>query len=255
MRPRYSICITHYNNAPTIARALEQIVNQIDDSFEIIVADNMSNDGSENVLQEYAKKKKIKLIRKRCTRGEGRQIAHELATGDYEIAQIDLDDFMEPKLKLLLEFYDRRAEGKLLKVVPKPITIAPLQLITDIGGWRNLQRCEDWDIWSRAAKINKFCWAHFKVIEKSNESRHPERRTKIGRMRASYINNREMVRLGRKIDESKPLHEKVALLLARIRSASLENYRDPFNLVFDSRDPTYELSSGEEYPGAQVTQL
>ena len=59
MRPTYSICITHYNNAPVIERALERIVSQTDDDFEIIVADNMSNDGSEKVLQEYAKKKKI----------------------------------------------------------------------------------------------------------------------------------------------------------------------------------------------------
>ena len=254
MRPTYSICITHYNNAPTIERALERILSQTDDDFEIIIADNMSTDGSENVLQGYAKERKIKLIRKRCTRGMGRQIAHQLATGDYEIAQIDLDDIIEPKLKPLLEFYHRRAEGKLLKVVPKPITIGPLQLITDIGGWRNLQRCEDWDIWSRAAKIDKFCWTHFRMTEKSNENRHLERKTKIGRMRASYINNREMVRLGRKLEESKPFHEKVALLLARIRSASLENYRDPFNLGFDSRDPNYELSK-DEYPNPPGTQL
>lgn len=243
MRPTYSICITHYNNAPMIERALERMVSQIDDDFEIIVADNMSNDGSENILQKYAKENKIKLIRKSCTRGMGRQFAHELATGAYEIAQIDLDVIIEPKLKPLLEFYHRLAEGKLLKVVvPKPITIAPLQLISDVGGWRNLQRCEDWDIWSRAAKIKKFCWARFPMIEKSNEYEHPERKTRIGKMRASYMNNREMVRLGRKLDEAKPLHEKVALFLARLGSMPLEKYRDPFNLKFDSRDPKYELS-------------
>ncbi len=242
MSPTYSICITHYNNGPMIERALERIVSQTNDEFEIIVADNMSNDGSENILQEYANKKKITLIRKSCTRGMGRQLAHELASGDYEIAQIDLDDILEPRLRSLLEFYHSRAEGKLLKVVPKPITIAPLQLISDVGGWRNLQRCEDWDIWSRAAKIKKFCWAHFRMTEKTSENRHPERKTRIGRMRASYINNREMVRLGRKLDEAKPLHEKVALFLARLGSTSLEKYRDPFNLKFDSRDPKYQLS-------------
>jgi len=93
------------------------------------------------------------------------------------------------------------------------------------------------------------------MTEKSNENRHPERTTKIGGLKASYINNREMVRLGRKIDESKPLHEKLALFLARIRSASLENYRDPFNLGFDSRDRSYELSSEDEYPSPRGTLL
>jgi len=56
---KYSICITHYNNYPTVEASLNSILNQIDDNFEVIVIDNFSNDGSERILKNFSEQEKI----------------------------------------------------------------------------------------------------------------------------------------------------------------------------------------------------
>ena len=90
-RPRYSICMTTYNAKNTIESCFESLLRQIDDRFKIIVVDNLSYDGSEKYLEKLAEKGKIRLIRQKCTRGLGRQIAAESALGDVLIQQVDAD--------------------------------------------------------------------------------------------------------------------------------------------------------------------
>src|SRR5437870_11443577 len=68
---KYSICVTNYNNAPTLRQSVESILNQIDSSFEIVVVYNKSTDGSQLVLREHSDSGKLKLISARCSRGEG----------------------------------------------------------------------------------------------------------------------------------------------------------------------------------------
>ena len=50
----YSICITNFNSKNTLKRCLDSIICQIDSNFEIIISDNFSNDGSAEILEEYA---------------------------------------------------------------------------------------------------------------------------------------------------------------------------------------------------------
>src|SRR2546428_13910234 len=96
MNPKYSICVTHYNNAPTLRQSLDCVLNQIDDRFEVIIVDNLSSDGSANILQDYSLREKITLIRRRCSRGRARQTAFENSSGDYVIANLDMDDVGRP---------------------------------------------------------------------------------------------------------------------------------------------------------------
>lgn len=225
-----------------IRRALESILTQIDDRFEVVIVDSLSNDGSEKVLDEFEASNKIRLFRTRCTRGRGRQIAHESAIGEYEIAQIDLDDVMLPNLNEMLRIYHDRCEGILIRTNKKPVTVAPRLLITELGGWSDLQNGEDWDLWSRAARNEKYGWISFGTIER-NPVRHPERRSTRGKIKESYLTNRDRIRLGRRLrggPEPRSFLVNLIIAFAWLRTRFMKSYTDPFNKGFNSLDSKYE---------------
>ena len=115
---------------------------------EIVVVDAESTDGQITILQEYASSGLIKLIVKRCNRGEGRQIAFAESKGDYTVAGIDTDDVVGPELNRLLALYHKEYEGLVLKATG--VTIAPRNVVESLGGWKPLARAEDFDFWKRA---------------------------------------------------------------------------------------------------------
>jgi glycosyltransferase involved in cell wall biosynthesis len=254
IRPRYSICITHYNNAPTVRWALESILNQIDDDFEVVVVDNESTDGSFEILKEFANSGRIKLIRAKSSRGKGREIAFENSKGEYVVANLDMDDVFKPRLRELLTQYHNVAEGKLLWAYSRmkgkgfwggeSFTITTRELLKEIGGWRDLQILEDRELCSRAAREGKFCTGTFALLESTNM--HEERtRTRIARLRWRYVRYREILRCGFPMqlwNKNETWKQKSIKVLMRIFVLPFyETYRDPFNYDFDSDDPKYSL--------------
>jgi len=115
---------------------------------EIVVVDAESTDGQLPILQEYASSGLIRLIVKKCNRGEGRQIAFVESTGDYVIAGIDTDDVVGPGLQHLLALYHTEYEGLVLQAIG--VTIAPRKVVESLGGWKPLANAEDFDFWKRA---------------------------------------------------------------------------------------------------------
>ena len=93
-KPNISIYATVYNNFSKVKESLNSIIKQFSDfstSFEFVIVDNYSNDGTWEILQKFAKKyKNIKLIREHCSRGKGRAIAFNNTCGDYTF-YVDLD--------------------------------------------------------------------------------------------------------------------------------------------------------------------
>jgi glycosyltransferase involved in cell wall biosynthesis len=252
--PRYSICITHFNNGPTVRRSIESILSQIDDSFEIVVVDNESTDGSYEILREFSELGEIKLIRARCSRGRGRQIAFENSTGDYVIANMDMDDVFRPRLLELLKRYHEVAEGKLLWAYSRmrgqgfwggeAFTIASRELINDLGGWRDLQVFEDRELCCRAARMGDFRTATFSLLESTNM--HTERtRTLVGRLGWKYLRYREILRCGFPLqlwNRRETWKQKVIRVGMRAFVLPFyETYVDPFNYDFDSDDPRYSV--------------
>jgi glycosyltransferase involved in cell wall biosynthesis len=142
--------MTHYNNISTVRRSLNSVLEQIDGRFEIVIVDNFSNDGSYEILSEYAAKNQIKLIQSRCSRGRGRQIAFENSFGDYVISGMDLDDIFKPFLIPAVKSYHETCEGKLLQFRQRTVSIAPRKLIVQLGGWRDVNYGEDADLFLRA---------------------------------------------------------------------------------------------------------
>jgi glycosyltransferase involved in cell wall biosynthesis len=52
----YSI---YYSNYPTVRQTIGSILNRIDSNFEVIVVENLSKDGTREILREYQRKGKL----------------------------------------------------------------------------------------------------------------------------------------------------------------------------------------------------
>jgi len=252
--PTYSICITLYNNAPTVRRALDSILAQIDNRFEIVAVDNFSTDGTKQILTEYAEAGKINtLVEKHCSRGLGRRIAVENSKGQYIIADMDMDDEFKPELANLLRFYHSKCEGFILAAVgeikgatyeermaTKNVTIGPRDFILELGNWPDLQAYEDSNLWGRAALGNRYAWTIFSLVRTAGG--HPERMSTLGKVRFRYVRYRDLYRQGRITvveKERKGASGRVALVLARVAAPFYRSYVRTTFTTFRPRDMPY----------------
>jgi glycosyltransferase involved in cell wall biosynthesis len=220
--PKYSLCISHYNDGQIVKDSLESILSQLDDRFEVIVVDNFSNDGSEKVLAELAVAGKIKLIRKKSTRGMARQLAFESSKGEYVLAHFDLDDVFNPVLSQLVEVYHKFFEGRLLKIDSVrevgywgrhfSTFIAPSALLRQLGGWQDVQYGEDHALWLKASEMNQFRWISADLVSRSGE--HADRRGAWNYFRFRLSRHRDMFKLGLSLERKSGATNKLAWLIA-----------------------------------------
>lgn len=170
----------------TIESCLGSLVPILDDpSFEIVVSDASSSDGSEKILQRFADEGKIKLVRtEKCSRGKGRQHALEQSSGKFVVSNIDFDDIVEvTSLQNILDVYQRRFSDRLLSVFNtryghSNLIIADAMLLRRLGGWRDVNVHEDWDMQARAAQIGKFAWVRTQWLSRTD--------THVGRVRPYF---------------------------------------------------------------------
>jgi glycosyltransferase involved in cell wall biosynthesis len=246
---KYSICITHKNNAGTLEASLDSVLSQIDEDFEVIVVDAQSTDGSLEKLKGYSERGKIKLIVAECSRGKGREIALENSTGEYVISNIDMDEVYRPRLGELLVFYHVKCEGRVLLAVHdaardmvgfQNVTITSRTTAIALGGWHDLQYGEDWEFWARAAKKGEFSWTAFPLITTVNY--HVERMTGPTMARYRFVRYRDSIRAGRRVfspDEEVTLSQRAFYLLARCAAPFYSSYADPFYRTFKCYDRRY----------------
>ncbi|MEM0117520.1 MAG: glycosyltransferase family 2 protein [Conexivisphaerales archaeon] len=247
---RYSICITNYNTVNTIRDALEAITAQLPDDSEIVVVDNMSNDGSEKILKSYHDNGKIKLISVKCSRGKGRQIALTASNGEYVISGLDMDDKFNPSLQHLLRFYHDKCNSLVLAGAGEATIIAPRHILLELGGWRDLQFRENWELCRRAAVQGLYRWTIFPMVAESNP--HPERKNLLHMLKYRYIRYRENLRVGHKIfdkNEEIGYSQKMILLVAKLSTLFMHRYQTNFS--FWSVDPRYFIDSRSYWPQAK----
>lgn len=92
---KVSIIIANYNNSKYLPSTINSLLHQSHKNIEIIIIDDCSTDGSQNIIREYAKKnKRIKCIflKKNAGSYHCRNEGLKIATGDY-ITLLDSDDF------------------------------------------------------------------------------------------------------------------------------------------------------------------
>lgn len=94
---KVSIIIPLFNNEAYISRCLDSLINQTYKNIEIIVIDDLSNDGSKKIVKEYVKKDdRIRLIELKQNKGvsNARNMGIKEATGEYLMFS-DSDDWYE----------------------------------------------------------------------------------------------------------------------------------------------------------------
>lgn len=94
--PKVSIIVPVYNVKKYIAQCIDSVLEQKYTNIELILIDDGSNDGSEVVCEEYAKKDdRIKVIHKK---NEGQSVARnigiDIASGKY-LYFLDSDDYIK----------------------------------------------------------------------------------------------------------------------------------------------------------------
>ncbi len=93
-----SVCIPTYNYAKYISDAIESVLSQTYQNFELIIVDDCSQDNTEEIVQEYAARhKEIGFYRNKTNLGmvENWNRCLERSTGDF-VKVMGADDLLEP---------------------------------------------------------------------------------------------------------------------------------------------------------------
>jgi GT2 family glycosyltransferase len=185
MLPVVSVIIPTYNRWPMIAEAVESVLEQAYRSFEIIVVDDGSTDGTKERLKKYGSSVLV-ISRQRSGVAASRNYGIRIAKGRY-MAFLDSDDLWLPqKLTIQTSFMEQHPEVKICqteeiwirhgaKVNPKakhakpsgdifrrsldlclvsPSAVMMMRdLLDQFGGFdESFAVCEDYDLWLRIAK-------------------------------------------------------------------------------------------------------
>lgn len=116
MQRKVSIIMPVYNVKKYLVEAMESAINQTYDNFEIICIDDGSQDGSSEILDEYAKYEKVKVVHKKNTGyGNSMNLGLEMATGDY-ISILEPDDYIEKDtLESIMAIIDSEGDLDIVK--------------------------------------------------------------------------------------------------------------------------------------------
>ena len=113
--PKVSVIVPNYNHRPYLTRRIESILNQTFTDFELILLDDCSKDGSQQLLESYAGNPKVSQIVLN-QQNSGSTFAQwkrglALARGEY-VWIAESDDFAEPTfLETLVAQLDAHPEA------------------------------------------------------------------------------------------------------------------------------------------------
>jgi glycosyltransferase involved in cell wall biosynthesis len=205
---RFSVIIPVYNRACVVARAVESVLSQTCQDFEIVVVNDGSTDDTEGVLQPY--RDRIHYIRQ-SNRGSAAARNHGIqeCRGQY-IAFLDSDDRWYPeKLARIQEailahsdagllYSDYRSvtpKGRLVRVercrhvvgnaygglllhcfVLTSTVVCKRECFDTVGFFHEpLRRVQDWDMWIRIARKYSFVHVPALLTEYTWEPLNPAR--------------------------------------------------------------------------------
>ncbi len=107
-KPRLSVVITNFNYARFLPVAIDSVLNQ-DEAADVIVVDDCSADGSQDVIAAYGKRIDAVLQPVNGGQGAGFNAGFARATGDL-VMFLDADDFLLPgAVRRIIEAYDPHA--------------------------------------------------------------------------------------------------------------------------------------------------
>jgi len=115
--PKVSVIIPLYNGSRFITEAVESVLNQTYQEFELIIVDDGSTDNSKEIVRKYVTDRRVRLIEHSCNKGipKTKNTGLTIAKGKY-IAFLDQDDiWTQSKLELQLGRFE--SESKDIGVV------------------------------------------------------------------------------------------------------------------------------------------
>ena len=141
---KYSICTTVYNSEDVVNQFLSKFINT---EHEIVILNGNSTDSTGKLLANYDER--IKLINMKSTRGMGKKLAIENASGD-NIILIDFDVEIL-NLKDIIDIYELKYEvGKIIAIhlnggstCSPTIFAGAREVFTNIDAWPDLNCFED----------------------------------------------------------------------------------------------------------------
>lgn len=95
--PSVSVLITTSNSEHSVGRAIDSVLVQTFQSFELIVVDDASSDETEHLIRSYSEDGRIRVAVNPTNRGLARSLNRALEMARAEIVvQLDADDWLEP---------------------------------------------------------------------------------------------------------------------------------------------------------------
>lgn len=111
--PKISVLMPVFNAGPFLAAAIESIFAQTFEDFEFIIVDDGSYDGSQSLIEEYARRDsriKVLLNEKNIGIADTLNKGLRVCRGEY-IARMDADDVSHPKrFELQVAFMDKNPD-------------------------------------------------------------------------------------------------------------------------------------------------
>ena len=164
-----SVCSTNYNCAHALDRHLESVFRELDGfDFEYIVVDNRSKDSSWRILHDWGSSHpNVKVISRRCTMGEGREIAFSQSSSRH-ILVLDTDVVYSPLLRTFVARYMELCPSLSVQAIWGAIFVR--EQWVQAGGRRSLNTNEDADLWLRICKLGTMRWYPVRLGENLKET-------------------------------------------------------------------------------------
>jgi glycosyltransferase involved in cell wall biosynthesis len=228
MSPQLTIHMLTYNRAHFIKQAIDSVLSQTFQDFELLILDDASTDNTSELIQPYLIDSRIKYIKNEQNLGitKNRNKALSLSQGEY-IAVLDSDDYWTDnnKLQKQINFLNKDNDhvlvgtniiivdenNNLIKKVKYPssnFTIKKLLLIKnlfchssviyrkkeilDLGCYdENLSIWEDYDLWLKIGLKYKFANLNiFTTAYRRHGNQSNSEKKQIGRDAQIYIINK-----------------------------------------------------------------
>ena len=112
MYKKVSIIIPTYNRSNLVKEAIDSVLNQTYQDFELIVVDDGSTDDTKAIVSQYGNKLNYYLIEHKGV-SAARNYGIEKSSGEY-LTFLDSDDlWKKDKLKKQIQFFDKNPEAKI----------------------------------------------------------------------------------------------------------------------------------------------
>lgn len=184
MNPVVSVLISTYNRAQLLPRAIDSVLSQEFQDFELVIIDDASSDATPEVLDGYRDDSRFKILRNENNLGlqKSLNVAIAASSGEY-LARIDDDDCWSDLSKLGLQVEKMTAQANLGligtayidewgKQASNPLADTDIRdqmlfrcpfchssvlmrkaALDDVGNYdESLPYAEDWDLWMRIGK-------------------------------------------------------------------------------------------------------